>query len=227
MKKTVLFSLATISLIGQPNFVLIGPPGCGKGTFSFFMINEKDYHQICLGDIIRFHKKNNTETGKAIAANNGFVDDEMAYKIIRDEIHQCVENKRSFIIDGFPRNIPAFEFLIKVFSEKDINSSIVFVHFKIDDQTCIDRICNRIVCFKCTEVFNTTTKKPKKEMICDSCNAPLETREGEGIDATKKRLAYYREHTEPLVSQVNNSFKVITIDAKSPMGDCLAFYKTI
>lgn len=227
MKKTLFSSLATASLIGQPNFVLIGPPGSGKGTFSFFMINEKGYYQICLGDIIRFHKKNNTEIGKAIAANNGFVDDDMAYKIIRDEIYQCVENKRPFIIDGFPRNIPAFEFLTKVFSENEINSSIIFVHFEIDDQTCIDRICNRIVCFKCTEVFNTTTKKPKNEMICDSCNSPLEAREGDGIEATKKRLAYYREHTEQLVNQAKNFFKILTIDAKSPMENCLAFYKTL
>jgi len=214
-------------LIKQPNFILIGPPGSGKGTFSFFMVQKRNYHQICIGDIIRTHKKKNTDIGKAILANGGFVDDEMAYSIIKNEIDLIVENKTPFIIDGFPRNIPAFEFLIQELKEKDVIASTTFVHFKIDDQVCIDRINNRLVCFKCFDVFNTTTKKPKKEMICDSCDIPLEVREGDAAAATIKRLACYRAYTEPLIEVAKKNFNILTIDANSSIEGCLAQYKNI
>lgn len=227
MKKILLLSLATTSAISCPNFVLIGPPGSGKGTFSRFMVEEKGYHQICLGDIVRVHKKNNSEIGKAIAAKNGFVDDELAYKIISDNIAYAVEKELPFIVDGFPRNVPAYDFLVELFAQHAIGKDIVFAYFNIDDQTCIERIDARLVCFNCLAVFNATTKKPKEAMKCDDCGHSLEVRDGDTTTATIKRLAYYREHTEPLVELAKKHFQVLTIDAKSPIAYCIELYKKI
>jgi adenylate kinase len=227
VKKLLLMSLATAPILCQPNFVLIGPPGSGKGTFSFFMIQKKGFKQICLGDIIRMHKKGDTEIGKYIAANNGFVDDELAYRIIGDEVASAVEAKHRFIIDGFPRNVPAYEFLMKLFADKGISSTVTFVHFDIDDQTCINRIDSRLVCFGCSAVFNTSTKVPKEAMICDDCTSPLEVRDGDTVAATIKRLAYYREHTEPLLKSAKNDFKVVTVNAKAPVDDCISTYEML
>lgn len=227
MKKPLLMSLATAPVLCQQNFVLIGPPGSGKGIFSFFMTQKKGFKQICLGDIIRMHKKSDTEIGRYIAANNRFVDDELAYRIIRDEVTSALKAQYHFIIDGFPRNVPAYEFLMGLFADKDISSTVTFVHFDIDDQTCINRIDSRLVCFGCSAVFNTSTKVPKQAMICDDCISPLEVRDGDTVAATIKRLAYYREHTEPLLGSAKNDFKVITVNAKAPVADCVSTYEAL
>ena len=219
--------MATESSSSQPNFVLMGPPGCGKGTFCFYMTRKKGYYQICLGDIIRFHKKNNTEVGKSIAAKDGFVDDELAFGIIEQEVRGVVKNNRPFIVDGFPRNVPAYTFLTKVFKNLGIESTLTFLHFDIDDKSCIDRIDRRQVCFDCAAVFNSTTRIPKQELTCDNCGGVLEVRDGDNVASTVKRLASYRAHTEPLVETARKEFKVITVDAKSPIKDCLKFYESL
>lgn len=205
----------------------MGPPGSGKGTFSFFMTQEKNYHQICLGDIIRIHKKNNSAIAKELETKGGSVDDDLACRIIGEEVTSCIKNKLPFIIDGFPRTVPALKFLVQLLKEKNLSSHITFVHFIVDDQTCIDRIDKRLVCFGCSQVFNMTTKKPRQEMICDSCNSLLEVRDGDAKAVTIKRLASYRNQTEPLLEMVRADFKVITIDSKASIEELLNFYKTL
>ncbi len=211
----------------KPNFVLMGPPGCGKGTFCFYMTKQKGYHQICLGDIIRYHKKNNTDIGKSIAAKGGFVDDELAFGIIEQEVKDAVKSNRPFIVDGFPRTVPAYEFLNKVFQDLSIESTLTFIYFDIDDASCINRIDKRQVCFDCSAVFNSTTRIPKKELTCDHCGGKLDVRDGDDVAATVKRLAFYRENTEPLVETAKRKFKVIRIDATAPVEDCLKTYELL
>ncbi len=230
MKYIIASLLVTFSLFGQKNFILIGPPGSGKGTFSSFMKKEHGYYQICPGDILRQHIKNNTELGqkiKPVVAKGNYIDDSIIFKIIDEQVSHCVDNNIPFIIDGFPRNIASLEFLSQLFQTKQINSTITLVHFQIDDQACIERIEQRFVCFKCSNIFNMTTRKPQKNMICDACNTPLEIRLGDTTSNTIKRLAHYRQYIEPLVEQAKNKYTVMTINAEAPLSDCLKIYKKL
>lgn len=194
------------------NYVLMGPPGSGKGTFSTKMIEEKGYKQICPGDILRTHIKNETELGqsiKLIVQNGDYIDDIIIYQIIEQEVRGYVERNIPFIIDGFPRHKDGYDFLIKLFKKLNIESTIVFIHFIIDDFTCIQRIANRLVCFNCYNVYNLRTKPPLKEMVCDKCENILEKRLGDTYENTKKRLAYFRNTIEPLINLAEKDYNVI------------------
>jgi adenylate kinase len=230
MRHAILLFLIPFSLAASPNFILIGPPGCGKGTFSSFMVQQHGYQQICPGDIIRTHIKNNTELGKIIkpiVENGDYIDDAITFEIMKAEIVSCCQQHKSFILDGFPRNQAGLDFLIQLFEQKSISSTVRIVHFMISDQICLERIRTRMVCFNCYHVFNKQTNPPKITMICDHCNAPLEFRLGDNEKITLKRLAYYRETIEPLVHQAQNFFPVITIDSSKSLEDCKEFYKTL
>ncbi len=211
-----LFVLLICSFINAEHYVLIGPPGSGKGTFSHKLVREQDYCQICPGDIVRTHIKNETELGKVIkpiVESGDYINDGIIYKIIEAQITECVKNKISFILDGFPRHENGYLFIKDLFKRLNIEAEITFVHFLVDDSTCIERISNRVVCFECYNVYNLKTKRPLIEMTCDECYKPLEIRLGDTIQNTKKRLLYFREIIEPIVELAQKDFKVLIIQS--------------
>jgi adenylate kinase len=206
------------TLYGANNFVLIGPPGSGKGTFSSYMVQKFGYSQICPGDLVREQVKKQTKLGKEmepIVKRGDYISDSIIFKMIKDCILEAIKKKQPFIIDGFPRSVEALNFLNSVFTEQKIESEVAYIHFKIEDEICVDRITNRLVCFNCKSIFNKTTQKPKVNMVCDSCKGKLETRIGDSEENAKKRLLYYRENIEPLVKKARLQFDVIELAANS------------
>lgn len=146
----LIFIFLVYSMSACDNYVLVGPPGSGKGTFSLKLVEEKAYKQICPGDILRTHIKNETDLGKLIKStieNGDYIEDKIIYQIIEDQVKASVNNKQPFIIDGFSRHIDRYKFLLNLFEELKIQKTITYAHFIIEDQICIDRIANRLVCF--------------------------------------------------------------------------------
>lgn len=227
----ILLLFISASSFACQNFVLIGAPGSGKGTFSSFMIQNYGYHQICPGDILRSHIKERTELGKEIAPivqRGDYIDDAIVLNIIEQQIDLCLEQKKPFIIDGFPRSETSFNQLQNIFNKKRLNNSINFIHLQIDDQTCIERIDSRLVCLKCASVFNKTTKQPLENMVCDNCKTKLEIRLGDNTENTKKRLNYYRANIEPLAEYAKKSgFTIYTFDTKLPTPELLCMYQSL
>lgn len=224
----IIFLFVIFQSKGNPNFVLIGPPGSGKGTFSSLMVEKYGYYQISPGDILRTHIKQETELGKKIkpiVEQGNYIDDSITLAIMLEQITYCLNNKKPFIIDGFPRSKSTFAELNKFFEQSGIKSFIYFVHLDADDKTCIERINSRLVCFSCFNVFNNTSKLPKEPMKCDRCHSSLEVRLGDSCNNTIKRLAYYRNQIEPLVEVAKKlQFKTFTFDGTKPIDICFKNY---
>src|SRR5712671_5242605 len=100
------------------NVILLGPPGCGKGTFSQYLIKHYNYEHICLEDLFRAEIRTETPLGKKIkqiVENGDYVDDEVTLRIVFDKVNQSIIRNQFFIIDGFPRNSFCFHALLKFF----------------------------------------------------------------------------------------------------------------
>jgi adenylate kinase len=230
MKSIIFLSLFIIPLIATPqNFVLIGPPGAGKGTFSNHMAIKHKYHHINPGTTLRAHIRDNTSLGqtiKPIVEKGDFVDVKIICKIIDEEITYCLKENISFVLDGFPSNHATFEYLVNYFKEKEIPySTIAFVYFAIDDQSCLERIKSRLTCSNCGTIFNTLTYKPQKNMTCDFCGTQLEARIDNIECITRKRLNHYRSFVEPLAALAKSQFIFFTLDATLPLNECIKCYE--
>ena len=62
------------------NFILLGPPGAGKGTQATFIALEKNIPHISTGDMLREAIKNGTELGlkaKAVMDAGNLVSDDL------------------------------------------------------------------------------------------------------------------------------------------------------
>ncbi|PIU55196.1 MAG: adenylate kinase, partial [Deltaproteobacteria bacterium CG07_land_8_20_14_0_80_38_7] len=82
--------------------VLMGPPGCGKGTQAKKLEAKLGIPQLSTGDMLRIAVKNGTEVGrkaKKYMEEGQLVPDEIIIDVMRERLVQKDCNK-GFILDG-------------------------------------------------------------------------------------------------------------------------------
>tara|TARA_B100000579_G_scaffold341404_2_gene293225 strand:- start:429 stop:1004 length:576 start_codon:yes stop_codon:yes gene_type:complete len=157
--------------------VLLGAPGCGKGTQSKFLVDRLNFFQLSTGDLLRDQTSNkNSKYGQQInliMKKGDLVPDDIVINLIIEKI--ILLKNENIIFDGFPRNIKQAEVLDD--SLENISMSLdcailIDVDFKILEQ----RIENRI---KETENH--------------------ERRDDDNIETLLKRIEVYKTNTFPII----------------------------
>ncbi|KAK6090945.1 hypothetical protein P3W45_000190 [Vairimorpha bombi] len=113
------------------HIILIGPPGCGKGTISHYITkNNSRIHHLSTGEILR--TQNDKEIHDSLKKGL-FVSDECITRLVLNRIK---ESSHILLLDGYPRTLSQ----ASNFGTKHVSLVIVF---KADDDTCIRRIQGR------------------------------------------------------------------------------------
>ncbi len=103
--------------------ILLGPPGCGKGTQAKNLVETYKIPQISTGDILREALKKGTPLGveaKGYMDQGLLVPDNLVVKIIEERLQQ-EDCTRGFILDGFPRTVAQAEALDTTLSRLGMN----------------------------------------------------------------------------------------------------------
>jgi len=86
-------------------FLLIGPPGAGKGTQAALLAQAYGIPAVSTGDIFRANVKNETELGvlaKSFMDEGEYVPDSLTNDLVRDRLAQA-DVSEGFLLDGYPR----------------------------------------------------------------------------------------------------------------------------
>ena len=89
-------------------FVLLGPPGAGKGTLADYLKEKYHLAHISTGDMLREEIKKGTALGreiKSIMTKGDLVSDEMVTKLVEQRFAADPDLKKGFMLDGFPRTV--------------------------------------------------------------------------------------------------------------------------
>ncbi|MDV3157410.1 MAG: nucleoside monophosphate kinase [Candidatus Phytoplasma australasiaticum] len=194
------------------NIILIGPPATGKGTQAIILSKYFNIPHISTGDIFRKNLQLNTDLGKSANSyiEKGFlVPDYITNAMIKENLLKD-ENKKGFILDGFPRNSLQAIFLNNFFQEQNIILTKV-IYFNSDIKILQKRILGRRICPKCREIYHLETKKPKKDGICDKDNTILIQRKDDNLTTFNERLAIYQKETYPLIEQYRQQNQLLEI----------------
>ena len=177
--------------------ILLGPPGCGKGTQGQLLEKQYGLPKISTGDLLRKAVKQKSTLGKKAEAamNRGeLVSDEVVVEMVKERISK-EDCRLGYILDGFPRTI----FQAGRLEETGPLCPQLVLDIEISEQTVVERLSARRICSKCGAIFNILAKMPEKEGVCDICEGKLIQRNDDAPDVIRKRLRVYFEYTKPLI----------------------------
>ncbi|XP_037286264.2 adenylate kinase 2 [Rhipicephalus microplus] len=182
------------------NVVLLGPPGCGKGTQSPKIKEEYCVCHLATGDLLRNEISSGSDLGKKLKStieSGQLVSDEVVIDMVAKNLDKP-ECKNGFILDGFPRTIVQAEKLDEMLQKRHTPLDSV-IEFGIDDGLLLKRITGRLTHLPSGRTYNEYFSPPKKPMTDDVTGEPLVRRPDDNPEALKKRLVAYHKQTAPLV----------------------------
>ena len=137
--------------------VVIGPPGCGKGTLGqgITAVNAAYIH-MSTGDICRAEVERKTELGRCLEGYlpHRLVPDRIIIAAIIDRLSRRDVAGKTVLLDGFPRTRNQALQLIQAFSVDRL------VLLQASDDLCVQRILERRIDPVTSEVYNLRSAKP-------------------------------------------------------------------
>lgn len=180
--------------------VMLGAPGCGKGTQTKLLTEKYDAVQLSTGDLLRAAVAAGTPAGlkaKAAMDAGGLVSDEIVLELIRDRLTGANAVK-NFILDGFPRNQAQAEALEAMLDE--VGQPLMgVVLVDVPAGELARRIAGRRICRDCGAIYNVYFSPSKAEGVCDQCGGETYQRSDDNETTVASRLTTYVEQTEPLI----------------------------
>ncbi|MGJ4894551.1 MULTISPECIES: adenylate kinase [unclassified Bradyrhizobium] len=177
--------------------ILLGPPGSGKGTQAQRLVQQYGIVQLSTGDMLRAAVAAQTPIGlkaKDIMAAGGLVPDEVVVGIIADRIEQP-DAANGFILDGFPRTVPQAEALDALLKQKQMKLDAV-IELRVNEGVLLERVERR-----------AAETRARGEAV----------RADDTPEVLTKRLASYRDQTEPLIHYYSDHRMLATVDGMMPI----------
>jgi adenylate kinase len=142
------------------------------------------------------------------------VPDELVLEMLFARVGQP-ECARGYLLDGFPRTIPQAEALEKRLNQR--GARVQVLNLQVPDALLLERITGRRSCKNCGNIQHLKHSPPKTTGKCDKCGGELVQRSDDTAEVFGKRLAVYREQTQPLESFYSKRKLLVNVDgARTP-----------
>jgi adenylate kinase len=196
------------------NVIIMGPPGCGKGTQAANIVSELGLTHISTGDMLRAAVKSGSELGqkvKAVLAAGELVSDELMMDLIRDRLQQA-DAQGGWLLDGFPRTVPQAKGLVQLLEELEKPVGSV-VSLEVPDEEIVRRLAGRLTCPDCGFVTNKQDLSPTSGGKCPRCSrGPMVQREDDKEETVRNRLEVYRVKTYPAAASLGQHYPLLRVD---------------
>jgi adenylate kinase len=166
--------------------ILLGPPGCGKGTQSKQLIELLSITHLSTGDMLRAAKSQQSPLGQRVAEcidQGKLVSDELIMEIVGERVAQA-DCQQGCLFDGVPRTIAQAEALDQLLKERGAEIAHVF-ELVVDQEELMRRMLKR---------------------------AELEGRADDTEETIRHRMQVYASETRPLVDYYEQRGKLRKIE---------------
>ena len=201
-------------------YVLLGPPGAGKGTQAQAISTEMRLPHISSGDIFRENVKLETALGelaKDYLDRGELVPDDVTISMIRERLTRadCISGA---LLDGFPRTPAQADALSKMLTELKGQVNAV-PYIKVSEDILIKRLTGRWTCRANGHVFHEKYSPPLKDGICDIDGSELYQRDDDNAETVINRIRVYFAQTMPLIEYYKKAGKLIEIDGRKSIEE--------
>ncbi len=174
-------------------FLLIGPPGAGKGTQATLLAQAYSIPAISTGDIFRANVKAETPLGveaKGFMDRGEYVPDSLTNDLVRDRLAQQ-DATAGFLLDGYPRTRDQVLELDDILGS-DNNELDSVILLKADPDELVRRLLNR---------------------------AKEQGRADDTEEVIRHRQTVYLDQTAPLIEIYSARGIVVEIDGLGQVGE--------
>ncbi len=181
--------------------VLLGPPGCGKGTQSKLLVEKNNFIQLSTGYLLRSEiSKSDSDLGKKVKhlmESGELVPDDIVIDIIMNKVEE--HKNKNIVFDGFPRNLKQAEVLDSSLENVSVKLDHAIL-FQIDFKILEERIYNRII--------ETKGSEQRKDDNSETLLNRIEVFKSSTLPIVK----YYEE--KGIISQIDGMQKVNEVYAE-------------
>lgn len=166
--------------------LILGPPGCGKGTQAERLSRHLGITWVSTGDVFREHVKNGTPLGREVMTHldaGDFVPDSLTNRMVRERLSQD-DLADGFLLDGYPRNTAQMAELDRILAA-DGHQLDAALQLDVDDAELVRRMLHR---------------------------ATLTGRSDDTEDVIRHRLRLYYQETEPVASSYSRRGILVNVD---------------
>jgi adenylate kinase len=179
------------------NLVLIGPPGCGKGTQALRLKKWFAITHISTGDILRQAVRDETPLGREVGATiarGALVGDTLMTDLVRVRLAQP-DVASGFLLDGFPRTVAQALALDQIMG----GTALVVGLIVVDHEAIVRRLSSRRVCESCRITQSVSDSEGERAESCPYCGGTLVRREDDDAEIVRHRLATYASSAGPVI----------------------------
>ncbi|KAK1273488.1 hypothetical protein QJS04_geneDACA009863 [Acorus gramineus] len=188
-------------------WVFLGCPGVGKGTYASRLSHLLGVPHIATGDLVREELSSSGPLSQQLAeiVNQGkLVSDEIIISLLSKRIENGeAKGESGFILDGFPRTIRQAEIL------EGVTNIDLVINLKLREDVLVQKCLGRRICSQCGGNYNIASIDIKGEngkppiymaplLPPPSCASKLITRADDTEEVVKKRLHIYNEMSQPV-----------------------------
>ncbi len=182
--------------------ILLGPPGCGKGTQAALLCRRNRLEHIGTGDIIRQAIHDHTPSGeraRPFVETGKLVPDDLVNEVIAERFRRDDRPDR-FVLDGYPRTLAQAASFDQVLRQQFLDLTAVIL-LRVSDEEIVRRLSGRWSCPKagCKATYHTESNPPRVPGVCDNCGTALIQRDDDKVETVRARLIVYHKNTEELI----------------------------
>jgi len=179
--------------MNNQNYIILGPPGSGKGTQAKRLAQKLGWLYFGTGDLMREEIEKDSPLGKEfrkVSKGGGLVNDEVVQKFVGQKLEK-LDLSKGIVFDGFPRTISQAEYLENIFKKKRIDNLKV-INLVTSWESLVKRILKRRLEEKRVD--------DKSEVIAH-------------------RIEVYNRQTKPLLDYYRKQGKLINIDGEPSIDE--------
>lgn len=192
-------------------YIIMGPPGSGKGTQSQRLSIKLGLPHISSGELLRFDIKEKTPLGikaQEFIDKGKLVPDTLVWNIVKEKL-QKPECASGCIIDGFPRTLDQAIRLHEFLAQR--RDQYCVIQLDVSQEEVVRRILSRFICPSCNYI-----SCQREGGRCPKCHAELIRRSDDTPEVIFQRLENYKTSTEPLIHYYQELGKLLRISSESP-----------
>ena len=123
-------------------YIILGPPGSGKGTQAQEISKLLNLSHISTGDIFRSIVGQDSPFGQEVAQilkSGQLVSDDITNQLVANRLAEP-DAVNGFVLDGYPRNINQAKYL------NTLRPELTAIYFKLSDEAVVQRLSGRRTC---------------------------------------------------------------------------------